>query len=32
MDIVVLFDEPGLYLHSKAQNDIKKVFEDLAKQ
>lgn len=31
-DIVILFDEPWLYLHSKAQNDIKKVFEELAKK
>ena len=28
---IILFDEPGLYLHSKAQADIKKLFEELAK-
>lgn len=30
--LVVLFDEPGLYLHAKAQTDIKKLFEELAKK
>lgn len=28
---IILFDEPGLYLHSKAQADIKRLFEELAK-
>ncbi|MDD4287437.1 MAG: AAA family ATPase [Candidatus Peribacteraceae bacterium] len=27
--LIILFDEPGLYLHSKAQNDIKGLFEEL---
>jgi hypothetical protein len=30
--LVILFDEPGLYLHAKAQTDIKKLFEELAKK
>lgn len=28
--LIILFDEPGLFLHSKAQNDMVKVFEELA--
>lgn len=28
--LIILFDEPGLYLHSKAQLDMIKVFEDLS--
>jgi len=31
-DLIILFDEPGLYLHSKAQWDIKKLFEELAEK
>lgn len=27
--LIILFDEPGLYLHSKAQSDIKNLFEEL---
>lgn len=30
--LVILFDEPGLYLHSKAQNDMLLVFEELAEK
>lgn len=30
-DLVILFDEPWLFLHAKAQNDIKRVFDELAK-
>ncbi len=30
--LIILFDEPGLYLHSKAQNDIKLLFEELAEK
>lgn len=29
-DLVILFDEPGLFLHSKAQSDIKTLFKELA--
>lgn len=28
--LIILFDEPGLYLHSKAQSDMIAVFEELA--
>ena len=28
--LIILFDEPGLYLHSKAQLDMIKVFEELS--
>lgn len=31
-DLIILFDEPGLYLHSKAQWDIKSLFENLAQK
>ncbi len=31
-ELIILFDEPGLYLHSKAQWDIKKLFEELAEK
>ena len=30
-NLVILFDEPGLYLHSRAQEDMMKVFEELSK-
>jgi AAA15 family ATPase/GTPase len=30
--LIILADEPGLYLHIRAQEDIISVFEDLAKQ
>lgn len=30
--LIILFDEPGLFLHSKAQNDIKNLFEELAQK
>ncbi|HUC83335.1 MAG TPA: AAA family ATPase [Flavisolibacter sp.] len=30
--LVILFDEPGLFLHSRAQNDMIKVFEELAEK
>ncbi len=30
--LVILFDEPGLYLHAKAQKDIKNVFEELSQK
>lgn len=30
--LLILFDEPGLYLHSKAQNDMLQVFEELAEK
>ncbi len=30
--LIILFDEPGLYLHSKAQKDIKSFFEGLAEK
>lgn len=30
-ELVILFDEPGLYLHSKAQLDMIAVFEELSK-
>lgn len=29
-NLIILFDEPGLYLHSKAQSDMIAVFEELA--
>lgn len=29
--LVILFDEPGLYLHATAQSDIKSLFEELAR-
>jgi len=29
-NLIILFDEPGLYLHSKAQLDMIKVFEELS--
>lgn len=32
IDLIILADEPGLYLHIRAQDDILCVFEDLAKQ
>ncbi|CAG5067281.1 hypothetical protein DYBT9623_00001 [Dyadobacter sp. CECT 9623] len=28
--LIILFDEPGMYLHSKAQSDMIKVFEELS--
>ncbi|MBN8786918.1 MAG: AAA family ATPase [Terrimonas sp.] len=31
-DLIILFDEPGLYLHSKAQTDMIAVFEELSKK
>ncbi len=31
-DLIILFDEPGLYLHAKAQEDIKNLFEELAQK
>jgi predicted ATP-dependent endonuclease of OLD family len=31
-DLIILFDEPGLYLHSKAQGDIKSLFDELAQK
>lgn len=30
--LIILFDEPGLFLHSKAQGDIKGLFEELAEK
>ncbi|MBC6606159.1 AAA family ATPase [Hymenobacter sp. BT188] len=30
--LIILFDEPGLHLHSKAQSDMMSVFEDLAEK
>lgn len=30
--LIILFDEPGLFLHSKAQNDMKNLFEELAQK
>ena len=30
--LIILVDEPGLYLHSKAQSDIKNLFEELAEK
>lgn len=29
---IILIDEPGLYLHAKAQKDVLKVFEEIAKE
>jgi predicted ATP-dependent endonuclease of OLD family len=29
---VILIDEPGLYLHAKAQKDVLKVFEEISKE
>lgn len=29
-DLIILFDEPGLFLHAKAQKDILSLFEELA--
>ena len=31
-ELIILFDEPGLYLHSKAQGDIKSLLEELAEK
>ncbi len=31
-NLIILFDEPGMYLHSKAQLDMIKVFEELAQK
>lgn len=31
-DLVILFDEPGLYLHAKAQEDIKSLFDELSEK
>lgn len=30
--LIILFDEPGLFLHSRAQNDMMTVFEELAQR
>lgn len=30
--LIILFDEPGLFLHSRAQKDMVNVFEELAKK
>lgn len=32
VDLIILFDEPGLFLHSKAQSDIKRLFEELGEK
>lgn len=31
-ELIILFDEPGLFLHAKAQKDIKDLFEELAEK
>ena len=31
-ELIILFDEPGLYLHSKAQRDIKSLLEELVEK
>lgn len=31
-ELIILFDEPGLFLHSKAQNNIKSLFEEICEK